>query len=183
MRQRACSSFQTNAARESEAGRAPAGGCGMGQRTSSSGGITARFPSPRMTAARRPETGAQILAPTPCNFEKAKRKSLVRLLLTDGNVVKIMSVLTRPTETERAGWGCSQLRTRLSTKFPANREINREFCRIRPSVAIFGSNQRADSIASSRIPCATEQGISKRVSGKIFQGTGNRHADIRPQQR
>src|SRR5262249_49671779 len=64
-------------------------------------------------------------------------------------------------------------------KFSANREINREFSRIRPSTAIFGSNQRVDSIASSRIPCATEQGISKRVSGKIFQGTGNPHADIR----
>jgi hypothetical protein len=58
-------------------------------------------------------------------------------------------------------------------------KLNREFCRIRPSIAIFGSNQRADSTASSRIPCAPEQGISKRVSGKIFQGTGNRHAAIR----
>src|SRR5262249_254759 len=38
---------------------------------------------------------------------------------------------------------------------------------------------RAHSIVYSRIPCATEQGISKRVSGNIFQGTGNRHADIR----
>ena len=29
-------------------------------------------------------------------------------------------------------------------------------------------------LASSRIPYATEQGISKRVSEKIFRGTGNR---------
>jgi hypothetical protein len=36
------------------------------------------------------------------------------------------------------------------------------------------SDQRADSIAYGGIPCATEQGISKRVSGKIFQRTGNR---------
>src|ERR1700746_1299701 len=43
----------------------------------------------------------------------------------------------------------------------------------------FESDQRAHSIVYSRIPCATEQGMSKRVSGKIFQGTGNRHADIR----
>jgi len=41
---------------------------------------------------------------------------------------------------------------------------------------ILASDQRADSIAYSGIPCATEQGISKRVSGKIFQGTGNRYA-------
>jgi hypothetical protein len=36
------------------------------------------------------------------------------------------------------------------------------------------SDQRADSIAYGGIHCATEQGISKRVSGKIFQRTGNR---------
>src|SRR5262249_41541589 len=34
-----------------------------------------------------------------------------------------------------------------------------------------------DSIAYSRIPCATEQGISKDVSGKTFRGTGNFHHD------
>src|SRR5262245_22474202 len=39
-----------------------------------------------------------------------------------------------------------------STKFPANREINREFCEIRPSTTIFVSVQRADSIAYDRIP-------------------------------
>jgi hypothetical protein len=33
-------------------------------------------------------------------------------------------------------------------------------------------NRRANSMASSQIPCATEQGIFKRVSGKNFQGTG-----------
>src|SRR5260221_14275254 len=54
-----------------------------------------------------------------------------------------------------------------------NRENNREFCRIWRSTVILASDQRADSIAYSGIPCATEQGISKRVSGKIFQGTGN----------
>jgi len=60
-----------------------------------------------------------------------------------------------------------------------NREINREFCRIRPSTAIFVSDQDADSIAYSRIPYAAEQGISKDVSGKIFRGTGNFHHDRR----
>jgi hypothetical protein len=57
-------------------------------------------------------------------------------------------------------------------KFPANREINREFCKIGPSTPIFESNQRADPIAYSRIPYATEQGISERVSGNFFQVTG-----------
>ena len=37
-----------------------------------------------------------------------------------------------------------------AVKFPANREINREFCRIRPSTAILMRNQRADSIAYDR---------------------------------
>ena len=62
-----------------------------------------------------------------------------------------------------------------ASKFPANRENNREFCRIRPSVAIFVANEPAASIAYNGIPYATEQGISKRVSGKIFQETGNRY--------
>jgi hypothetical protein len=57
-------------------------------------------------------------------------------------------------------------------KFPANRENNREFCRIWRSTVILASDQRADSIAYSGIPCATEQGISKRVSGKIFKEQG-----------
>src|SRR2546430_13733924 len=59
-----------------------------------------------------------------------------------------------------------------SHKFPANREINREFCRIRPSIAIFVSDQRADSIAYSGIPYAMEQGIFKCVSANFFRGTG-----------
>ncbi len=59
-----------------------------------------------------------------------------------------------------------------ASKFPANREINREFRRIRPSIAIFVSGQRADSIAYSGIPYATEQGIFKCVSGNFFRRTG-----------
>jgi hypothetical protein len=66
----------------------------------------------------------------------------------------------------------------LRTKFPANRENNREFCRIRPSMAIFMSDHCAHSISYSGNPCATEQGISERVSGKVSQGTGNGHAAI-----
>jgi len=60
-----------------------------------------------------------------------------------------------------------------ASKFPDNRENNREFCRIRPSTAIFMSDQRADSMPYSGIPYATEQGIFKRVSGNFFRGTGN----------
>jgi hypothetical protein len=37
-------------------------------------------------------------------------------------------------------------------------------------------------IPYSGIPCATEQGIFKRVSGKVFRRTGNWHADMRPLQ-
>src|SRR6516162_5319328 len=58
---------------------------------------------------------------------------------------------------------------------PFERVIDAEFCRIRPSVAIFVPNEPAASIAYNGIPYATEQGISKRVSGKIFQQTGNRY--------
>src|SRR6266478_1323610 len=42
-------------------------------------------------------------------------------------------------------------------------------------IAIFGSDQRADSITYSRIPYATEQGIFKCVSGNFFQETGKSH--------
>jgi hypothetical protein len=59
-----------------------------------------------------------------------------------------------------------------------NREINREFRRIRPSVAIFVSDQRADSIVYGRIPCGTEQGIFKCVSGNFFRGTGKFNLQI-----
>jgi hypothetical protein len=34
----------------------------------------------------------------------------------------------------------------------------------------------ANSMVCNQIPYAMEQGIFKRVSGKIFQGTGNFHA-------
>src|SRR5439155_15055235 len=40
-----------------------------------------------------------------------------------------------------------------------NREINREFRRIRPSIAIFVSDRLAVSMAYKRIPYVTEQGI------------------------
>ena len=42
-----------------------------------------------------------------------------------------------------------------------------------PSAAISTSGQRMNSMASSRIPYATEQGISKRVIRELFPGTWN----------
>jgi hypothetical protein len=57
------------------------------------------------------------------------------------------------------------------TKFPANSEINREFCSIRPATAISTPGQPVNSTAFSGIPCATEQGIFKCLSGNFFRGT------------
>jgi hypothetical protein len=52
----------------------------------------------------------------------------------------------------------------VSHRVCLNREKYREFCRNRRSAPISAPNQRVNSIASSRIPYATEQGISKAVS-------------------
>jgi len=57
-------------------------------------------------------------------------------------------------------------------KFPDNRENNREFCGFWRSAAILKPNRRISSMVCNQIPYAKEQGIFKRVSGKIFQGTG-----------
>jgi hypothetical protein len=51
------------------------------------------------------------------------------------------------------------------SKFPANREINREFHRIRPLGAILKADMRAISKAFSQIPYATEQGIISAEQG------------------
>jgi hypothetical protein len=56
--------------------------------------------------------------------------------------------------------------------FPANREFNREFRRIRPSTAIFVSDQPARSIGCSQIPYAMKQGILKCISGNFYRGRG-----------
>jgi hypothetical protein len=52
-----------------------------------------------------------------------------------------------------------------TAKFPANREINREFHRIRPIAAILKADTRANSEACSEIPYATEQGIISEEQG------------------
>jgi len=64
------------------------------------------------------------------------------------------------------------MRTSLHTKFPANREINREFSKIGPSTPSFASDQHAHPIAYSRIPYATEQGISDTYQGIFFSEQG-----------
>jgi hypothetical protein len=46
-----------------------------------------------------------------------------------------------------------------TTKFPANREKNREFCEIRPFDAILKADKPVNSETCSKIPYSTEQGI------------------------
>jgi len=57
-------------------------------------------------------------------------------------------------------------------KFPANREKNREFRRIRPLSAILKAHTRANSKACSEIPYATEQGIISAKQGILAQEQG-----------
>jgi hypothetical protein len=52
-----------------------------------------------------------------------------------------------------------------TVKFPANREINREFCQIRLLGAIFPADTRANSKAWSEIPYSAEQGIFAKEQG------------------
>src|SRR5450759_2512675 len=59
---------------------------------------------------------------------------------------------------------------------PANREINREFCRFRRSAAVLASSRRANSMTCIEIPYVTEQGIFGGLTGNFFQRTGNSHA-------
>jgi hypothetical protein len=58
-------------------------------------------------------------------------------------------------------------------EFPANREINREFCRIRLVNAILKADTRANSEACSEIPYSAEQGIFAKEQGICTQRTGN----------
>ena len=57
-------------------------------------------------------------------------------------------------------------------KFPANREINREFRRIRLLGAILKADTGANSEACSEIPYATEQGIILAEQGILVQEQG-----------
>jgi hypothetical protein len=57
-------------------------------------------------------------------------------------------------------------------KFPANREKNREFRRIRPLNAILNADTRANSKACGEIPYETEQGIISAEQGILAQEQG-----------
>ena len=54
-------------------------------------------------------------------------------------------------------------------KFPANREINREFCQIRTHCEILKANTRTNSKTFSQIPYAKEQGIILAKQGILAQ--------------
>jgi len=57
-------------------------------------------------------------------------------------------------------------------KFPANREKNREFCRIYPLRPILSAHTPAKSKASSEIPYTTKQGIISHEQGILVQEQG-----------
>ena len=57
-------------------------------------------------------------------------------------------------------------------KFPANREINREFRRIRTFCTNLKADTRANSKASSEIPYSGEQGIISAEQGILVQEQG-----------
>jgi hypothetical protein len=57
-------------------------------------------------------------------------------------------------------------------EFPANREKNREFHRIRLIDAMLKTDARAKSEAYSEIPCAIEQGIISAEQGIPTQQQG-----------
>ena len=65
-----------------------------------------------------------------------------------------------------------------TAKFPANREKNREFRRIRPLGAILKADTRADSKAFSQIPYTTEQGIVSAEQGIFAREQGILSAKI-----
>src|SRR5262245_39780038 len=57
-------------------------------------------------------------------------------------------------------------------KIPANREINRELCRIRPLDVILNADMRANSAAYREIPYSTKQGIISEEQGNAPQEQG-----------
>src|SRR5262249_20664427 len=58
-------------------------------------------------------------------------------------------------------------------KFPADREKNREFRRIRLPSAILKTDTRANSESCSEIPYSTEQGIFADGTGNLYARTVN----------
>jgi hypothetical protein len=58
------------------------------------------------------------------------------------------------------------------SEFPANREINREFCKIQRSATNLRSRTRANPMACSEIPYSAEQGIFAQEQGSCTQEQG-----------
>jgi hypothetical protein len=69
--------------------------------------------------------------------------------------------------------GCSELRTSLRTKFRLTGKLTGNFAESGRPSRFSCLIQRADSIVYGRIPCGTEQGIFKCVSGNFFEEQGN----------
>jgi energy-coupling factor transporter ATP-binding protein EcfA2 len=67
------------------------------------------------------------------------------------------------------GGGRTPPRPVSNTKFPDNREINREFFDFGPFWAILASNRRANSDGYNGIPYATEQGIFSAEQGMFLR--------------
>jgi hypothetical protein len=65
---------------------------------------------------------------------------------------------------------------RFASKFPANRENTGNFEKNAPPRDFHFEISKRFQLFAAKIPYATEQGIFRGVSGKIFQGTGNFHA-------
>src|SRR5215207_8372503 len=61
----------------------------------------------------------------------------------------------------------------LLTKFPENREFNREFFNFGPFSAILATNRRGNPMACSKIPDAAEQGIFSPGTGNLAARSGN----------
>jgi hypothetical protein len=59
-------------------------------------------------------------------------------------------------------------------KVPNNREKYRELLEVRHSAAIFMLHKRVNSMVYSQIPCACEQGISRRISGTFCTSNGKK---------
>jgi hypothetical protein len=60
-----------------------------------------------------------------------------------------------------------------TTNFPANRENNREFCKIAAQIESETANNGAVTGLWKRIPYSTEQGIILAEQGKLGGRTGN----------
>jgi hypothetical protein len=66
---------------------------------------------------------------------------------------------------ERLGGVFSQIRTGLHLQFPANREINREFCDFDAFPSDFGTKDPGAAATSQQIPYANQQGKYYKEQG------------------